>query len=167
MAHEHGCAALLLLFAVASACLFARAAEAQPPQIILLRHAEKASPHKLCTTGQRRADALAAQYLGKSATNSLFAPGQAPAAFLGVAPHALETITPAAETWRLPVTDYSIGPGEKDDESDDAKEEQLARRTQEAARDILTKPEFNGKIVVVSWEHKHIANRKLEQDTTL
>ena len=139
----------------------------KPSQIILLRHAEKASSHKLCTTGQRRADALAAQYLGKSATNSLFAPGQAPAAFLGVTPHALETVTPAAETWGLPVTDYSIAPGDKDNESDDAKEEQLARRTQEAAQDVLTKPEFNGKIVVVSWEHKHIANRKLEQDTTL
>jgi hypothetical protein len=56
MAHEQGRAALLLLSAIVSAGLFARAAETQPSQIILLRHAEKASPHKLCTTGQRRAD---------------------------------------------------------------------------------------------------------------
>ncbi len=167
MRHELDRAALLLISSVASACLIAPVADAQPSQIILLRHAEKATSHKLCATGQRRADALAAQYLGKGATNSLFAPGQAPAAFLGVTPHSLETVTPAAETWGLPVVDYSIASGDKDKESDDAKEEQLGRRTQEAAHDIMTKPEFNGKLVVVSWEHRHIANRKLEQDTTL
>jgi len=152
---------------VASVCILAVAAQAQPSRIILLRHAEKANAYKLCGVGGRRADALAAQYLGKGATKSLFAAGQAPAAFLGVTLHALETITPAAQTWGLPVIDYSVVPGENDNEGDDAKEEQVARRTQEAAQDLLSKPEFKGKIVVISWEHKHIANKKLEQDTTL
>ena len=97
---------------------------------------------------------------------SLFSAGQAPAAFLSVTPHSLETITPAAQTWGQPVVSYSLALDENDSKSDDAKEELLARRTQAAAHDVLTKPELAGKIVVISWEHKHIANSKLEQDTT-
>jgi hypothetical protein len=38
----------------------------------------------------------------------------------------------------------------------------LNRRTQEAARNILTNPALAGKTVVMVWEHKHIANEKLE-----
>jgi hypothetical protein len=167
MADVEGRVAWLFSAFAASLCILAVAAQAQPSRIILLRHAEKASAYKLCGVGGRRADALAAQYLGKGATKSLFTAGQAPVAFLGVTLHALETITPAAQTWGLPVIDYSVVPGENDNEGDDAKEAQLARRTQEAARDLLSKPEFNGKIVVISWEHKHIANKKLEQDITL
>jgi hypothetical protein len=155
------------LLAVATACLLAVSANARPARIILLRHAEKASASKLCDIGQRRAEALAAQYLGKDATMSLFSGGETPVAFLSITLHSLETIAPAAQSWGRPVATYSVVSGENDDDSDALKEALLARRTQEAAHDVLTEPEFAGKTVVVSWEHKHIANKKLDQDSTL
>ena len=135
-------------------------AEAQPSRVIILRHAEKLNAHALCDLGRERAEALAKQYLGQGATQSLFAPGERPAAFMAVTPHSLETITPAAETWGLSVSDYSVVPQNKDEDNDDA----INARTQQAARDLMSKPEFQGKIVVVAWEHKHIASHKLEKD---
>jgi hypothetical protein len=38
----------------------------------------------------------------------------------------------------------------------------LNRRTQEAAANIMQNPALNGKTIVMVWEHKHIANAKLE-----
>ena len=38
---------------------------AAPARIIILRHGEKADKWKLCDIGQERADALAANYLGR------------------------------------------------------------------------------------------------------
>ncbi len=137
---------------------------AQPSEIILLRHAEKADAYALCDIGRRRADALARQYLGKGAAQSLFAPGEAPAAFLAVTLHPLETVTPAAQTWGLPVIVYSVLPEKNQDEDSGGKDEDINRRTREAARDLMTKPEYDGKIVVIAWEHKRIASRKLEKE---
>jgi hypothetical protein len=137
-------------------------AEAQPSRVIILRHAEKLNAYALCDLGRERADALAKQFLGQGATQSLFAPGERPAAFLAVTLHPLETITPAAQTWDLPVIDYSVVPNK--DEDDDVTEAEINARTQEAARDLMSSHEYDGKIVVVAWEHKHIASRKLEKD---
>ena len=144
------------------AALAAAPAGAQPSRLIILRHAEKLNAYALCDLGRERADALAKQFLGQGATQSLFAPGERPAAFMAVTLHPLETITPAAQTWDLPVIDYSVVPNEDDDE--DATEAEINARTQEAARDLMSKPEFDRKTVVVAWEHKHIANHKLEKD---
>ena len=155
-------------------CLAALAAtpvaEAEPSRVIILRHAEKLNAYALCDLGRQRADALAEQFLGQGATQSLFAPGERPAAFMAVTLHTLETITPAARTWGLPVIDYSAVPQENAD--DDDAETEINARTQEAARDLMSKPEYDGKVVVLAWEHKHIASRKLEkeyrgQDVTL
>lgn len=98
---------------------------------------------------------------------SLFSGGPAPAAFLGSTLHSLETIAPAAQSWERPVMVYSVIPPDKDGDSDALKEELLIRGTQEAARDIMNAPEFAGKTVVVAWEHKHIASKKLDPDATL
>jgi hypothetical protein len=144
------------------AALAATLAEAQPSRVIILRHAEKLNAYALCDLGRERANALAKQYLGQGATQSLFAPGERPAAFMDVTLHPLETITPAAQSWGLPVIDYSVIPNK--DEDEDATEAEINARTQEAARDLMSKPEFDGKIVVVAWEHKHIASRKLGKD---
>ena len=141
--------------------LAATVADAQPSRVVILRHAEKLNAYALCGLGHERADALAKQFLGQGATQSLFAPGERPAAFMAVTLHPLETITPAAQTWGLPVIDYSVVPNK--DEDDDAKDAEMNARTQEAARDLMSKHEFDGKIVVVAWEHKHIASRKLEK----
>src|ERR1700722_773712 len=78
------------------AALAATPAEAQPSRVIILRHAEKLNAYELCELGRQRANALAKQFLGQGATQSLFAPGERPAAFMAVTLHPLETITPAA-----------------------------------------------------------------------
>jgi hypothetical protein len=144
------------------AALAATVAQAQPSRVIILRHAEKLNAYALCDLGRDRANALAKQFLGQGATHSLFAPGERPSAFMAVTLHPLETITPAAQSWGLPVIDYSVIPNK--DEDEDATEAEINARTQEAARALLSSHEFDGKIVVVAWEHKHIASRKLEKD---
>jgi hypothetical protein len=136
-------------------------AVAQPQRIIILRHAEKANSYALCGLGERRAQALAKEYLGKGAANSLFGPGEAPAAILAITLHSLETVTPAAQSWALPVIDYAVVP--EKDQGDDAKESLIDQRTKEAAHDVMTDPRYDGKIVVMVWEHKHIASKKLEK----
>lgn len=129
---------------------------AQPARIIILRHAEKQNSRDLCPMGVQRADALAKQYLGRRAQTSLFAAGEQPAAMLAITPHTVETITPAAMTWGLSVVPYSVAPSADEDEA-------LGAATQRAAHDVLTDPSYAGKIVVMTWEHKHIANKKLEE----
>jgi hypothetical protein len=130
---------------------------AEPARIIILRHGEKAGAWKLCGVGQARADALAATYLGRNAAQSLFAAGEEPAAFLAITLHTLELAAPAAATWDLPVTMFSVLPQKGADVFDKA----FDRRTQEAAAELLANPAWQGKTVVMVWEHKHIANAKL------
>jgi hypothetical protein len=133
---------------------------ATPKRLIILRHGEKAGSWRLCGVGQARADALAASYLGRNAANSLFAAGEEPAAILAITLHTLELASPAAASWSKPLILYSVVPEKGVD--DEEAVETLNRRTQEAARNILTNPALSGKTVVMVWEHKHIANEKLE-----
>ena len=134
---------------------------AQPERIIILRHAEKLNRHELCELGDERAQALVHQFLGQGAGQSLFAAGQKPDAFLAITPHTIETVTPAAQSWNLPVIAYKVSGNREDDEE---KEAELIQRTQQAAHDVLTDPRYAGKIVVMAWEHKHIAKSMLEED---
>src|SRR6478672_9344988 len=131
---------------------------ATPARIIILRHGEKAGAWKLCGVGQARANALAATYLGRNAAQSLFAAGEEPAAFLAITLHTLELAAPAAATWDLPVTMFSVLPQKSAEVFDKA----LNERTHEAAAALLANPAWQGKTVVMVWEHKHIANAKLE-----
>ena len=147
--------ALALLFAA-----FVQSAVAAPARIIILRHGEKADDWKLCEIGEQRADALALNYLGKGAAKSLFTEGNDPAFFFAITLHTLELASPTVASWSKPIILYSVVP-----ETGQSKEEftkQLNRRTQEAARNLLTNPALQGKTVVLVWEHKHIANEKLE-----
>ncbi len=144
--------------AFALALLLSSSAFAEPARIIILRHAEKLNKHELCEIGSRRAEALAGQFLGDGAAQSLFAPGEKPAAILAVTIHSLETISPTAQSWELPAIVYSVLPG--DDK--DLKDVELNRRTREAVQDALTDPRYAGKTIVMSWEHKHISDMKLE-----
>ncbi len=134
---------------------------AEPSRLIILRHAEKLNRHELCDLGERRAQALVGQFLGRGAAQSLFADGQKPDAFLAITPHTIETVTPAAQSWDLRVTAYTVSASKGDDE---AKEEELNRRTQEAANDVLSDPRYARKTVVMAWEHNRIAKAKLEQE---
>jgi hypothetical protein len=133
---------------------------AMPARIIILRHGEKADKWDLCDIGQERADALVANYLGRGAAKSLFAPNEAPAAFLAITLHSLELASPAAMSWHQPVMLYSALP-----QKDQDKEEALDRRTQEAANDLKVNPLWQGRTVVMVWEHKHIANKQLEKSS--
>ena len=88
-------------------------------------------PGSCAASVRTRADALAATYLGRNAAQSLFAAGEEPAAFLAITLHTLELAAPAAATWDLPVTLYSVLPGR---EQRRHVEVALNQRTQEAAR---------------------------------
>jgi hypothetical protein len=135
-----------------------------PRKIIILRHGEKKNAFELCSAGLQRSLGLQAQYLGKGATsaNALFKPGELPAAFFAVTLHTLELISPSAQSWGLPVIDYSALPIPVTPPSPFADSETgLNARTQQAAADVMG-PAWDGKTVVMVWEHKHIANNKLE-----
>jgi hypothetical protein len=148
-----------LLWSAIGLVALSSAAFAEPARVIILRHAEKLNAHQLCTVGTERAQALAKQFLGRGAARPLFRDEDAPAALLAVTLHTVETISPVAQTWGLPVTAYTISPGD-----DEEKEAELNQRTREAARDVLGNPAYAGKTVIMTWEHKHIAKRKLEKD---
>lgn len=135
-------------------------AVAAPARIIILRHGEKADAWKLCGVGQQRADALAANYLGRGAKSSLFESGEEPAAFFAITLHTLELASPAAASWGKPITLYSVVP--KTGVSGDVSTKELNRRTQEAVQAVMTDPALTGKTVVMVWEHRHIANARFE-----
>ncbi len=137
-------------------------ANATPSQIIVLRHGEKQDAYRLCEVGVQRSLALAAQYLGKGAKDSLFAKGRAPDAFIAITLHTLELVSPAAQSWNKPVILYSALPmhGQTAEQATAI----LNRRTQEAARDVMTGAQWAGKTVVMVWEHHHIAERRLERE---
>jgi hypothetical protein len=147
---------LSVVFATASVAAVAAA----PARIIILRHGEKADKWKLCDIGEQRADALAANYLGQNAAKSLFAAGEEPAFFFAITLHTLELTSPAVASWNKPIILYSVVPEAGLDKDEQTKE--LNRRTQEAASNLMLNPALNGKTVVMVWEHKHIANARLE-----
>lgn len=138
--------------------MMAPVAEAHPSQIIILRHPEKVDQFKLCPLGKERAEALAHQYLGRDATQSLFPPGVKPAAIIAITLHSLELASPVAASWHLPVTTYSVLP--TPDKA--AFERELNAATRHAAETIMRTPAYDGKPVIMVWEHNHIARRRLE-----
>lgn len=140
---------------------FMQSAAAAPSRIIILRHGEKADSWKLCEIGEQRAKALALTYLGKGATKSLFAAGEEPAFFFAITLHTVELASPSVASWNKPLILYSVVPESGQSKDDFTKA--LNQRTQEAARGLLDNPALKGKTVVVVWEHKHIANAKLDE----
>ena len=135
--------------------------EAVPHRLILLRHGEKSNEYALTAIGQQRSLALRANYLGQGAAQSLFPDGTRPAAICAITLHTLELLSPAAQSWGIPIQLYSVVPS--DGWTQDEEVHQLNQRTQEAAHDILTNPQWDGQTVVVVWEHDHIAREALEQ----
>ena len=147
-----------LFLGVAAAASIGNAV-AEPARIIILRHGEKADAYRLCDIGVQRSRALAARYLGRGSDASLFATGGGPDAFFAITLHTLELISPAATTWRKPVITYSVLPQRGQSAADATRV--LNERTQEAVADVMAN--WNGKTVVMVWEHHHIADEKLEQ----
>lgn len=135
------------------------AATAHPARIIILRHAEKLDALQLCGIGQQRAAALAQQYLGKNATESLMVNGP-PAAFYSTTLHTLETLVPSVQSWRMSQRTYASAapPGMPQQEKDAV----LNRATRRAVAEIMSDPSFTGRTVVMAWEHRHIADQRME-----
>lgn len=138
---------------VAALALVATQALAVPGRVILLRHGEKQDAERLCPVGRARAEALAAQHLGRAAAASLFRPGETPKAFFAITPHTLETIAPSARSWALPVITYAALPGT----AGEIRKALLDAQTRQFAQDLLADPRWDGATVVVAWEHDHIA----------
>ena len=136
-------------------------AQALPAEIILLRHGEKADKYRLSKTGEERARALAAVYLGKDASHSLLPKGSKPAAVMTVTLHTIETATPTSLSWGIPETAYTAVPEWQQTEAQ--KKAQETARTQAAAYALLHDPKYDGKVVLVFWEHARIASAKLEK----
>jgi len=130
-----------------------------PARIVLLRHAEKDGELRLSKAGAERAHWLAVEFLGRGAANTLFA-GDDPDAFLAVTLHTIETASPSALSWGVPVTAYAVPTGLSDSE----KELVLDARTRSAAKDVMGRA-YKGQTVIMVWEHKRIANNKTPQAT--
>lgn len=145
------------LCAMAASCALALPALALPKTVIILRHGEKASVTTLCRIGIDRSLALAAQYLGQGARDSLFASGERPAAFVAISLDTVQTASPAAATWEMPLTVFSAVPLPEVDPLP-----QLNLRTQQAAGAVLDDPRYDGKTVVMVWNHRHIADKAME-----
>jgi len=147
--------AIAVLAALAN-ILGAEMAEAHPARIVLLRHGEKKNGTELCSVGQLRAEALSAQYLGKGApgNDTIFGQGGKPDAFFAITAHTQETATPSAQTWGQQLTLFPIPPHDPNEDPD------LNTQTKDAAK-ALTSSDYDGKIVVVVWKHKHIAKSDL------
>ena len=135
-------------------------ASATPSEIIILRHGEKKSAWQLCSVGHQRAEALVGTYLGRGAAESLLPP-EGPAAIFAITLHTLELAAPAAASWNLPIRLYSVVPQPK--QTGEAFTLALNRRTREAVADLLADPTLDGKVVVMVWEHDHIARAALEK----
>jgi hypothetical protein len=143
-----------VMFVALAGVLGLQSAQAHPARIILLRHGEKRNSADLCSVGQLRAQALSNQYLGKGApgNKALFGDGGQPDAFFAITVHTQETATPSAQSWGQKLTVFSAS-----DDSD------LDTQTKAAAA-ALNSPAYDGKTVVVLWEHKHIAKKALNEN---
>ena len=130
---------------------------ALPKSVIILRHGEKESVSTLCRIGIDRSLALAAQYLGQGAKDSLFSPGGQPGAFFAITLETVQHASPAAATWEMPLTMFSTVPLPGIDPIP-----QLNLRTQQAAGALMDDPRYDGKTVVMVWNHRHIADKALE-----
>lgn len=132
---------------------------AVPRRIILLRHGEKANSHALCGIGLRRAIALSQHYLGQNAKNQSLLEGHVPAAIFAITLHTLETAGQTAVSWKLPIKTYAAMPGE----NGMTKLSEKNSATQAAAADVLGNSRWHDRIVLMFWEHHHIASPRLER----
>lgn len=141
-------------------------AEAAPKRIVIVRHGEKQTTFKLCKIGALRSHAIVNQYLGPQAMalpqSRAILDGQTPAAVFVITLHTLEFAVPLANALGQPVIAYSVLPfsPKTGPFSEDA---QLNRHNREAVSQIFSDPRWNGKTIVLMWEHRHIADAALER----
>ncbi len=118
-------------------------ARATPAQVVMIRHAEKpAKGRDLDARGEERARAL----VGFFETNPVVTRYGTPAAIYAAAPadsndsrRSVETVTPLAKSLGLEIDeDYT-----KD-------------RVKEMVRNVMANPAYEGRTVLICWEHKRI-----------
>ena len=140
-------------------CLISVPGLAAPDRLVITRHGEKLNTWELCQTGLDRAQALSDQYLGLEATQPIF-PTSPPVAILTLSIHTSETAQPTAHSRNMPTTNYVALPSAGT--SSDAFETQMNRQNQLAVHDLLNDARYNGKQVLMFWEHFHTASAALE-----
>lgn len=126
---------------LAAAALFCAAAvQAAPAQVVLIRHAEKPGhSNELSEQGFKRARALPRFFASEPAVTR-YGP---PAAIYAAAPkhedssiRSIQTVTPLAESLGLEIrADYTRG------------------QVTKLARDIMENPAYEGRMVLVCWQH--------------
>lgn len=112
----------------------------RPDQVIIIRHGEKPKQgDDLSLKGRERAAALAPFFLDgdKQTPVAIFAQGVSDKRH---SRRHIETVAPLARELKLNVKTY-----DHDDYSQMVKE-------------ILTKPEYDGKVVLICWQHKAVAD---------
>ena len=150
-----------LLFALLalSTFVFSAACLAAPERLVIVRHGEKLNTWQLCQTGIDRAQALSTQYIGQDATQPLFA-SVPPAAILTLTIHTSETAQPTAHARNIPTTNYLALPSAG--VTDAVLEAIMNHQNRLAVHDLLNDSRYNGKQVLMVWEHFHTASAALE-----
>jgi hypothetical protein len=126
-------------------CIFAgiRSAAARPAEVIIIRHAEKpATGNELNQKGRERAAALVPYFLETpellefKTPVAIYAPLPS---HEGSSVRSSETVTPLARALQMRI-------------NNSFHKDQIAA----LAREILTDPRYNGRTVLICWEHKVI-----------
>lgn len=140
-----------------------------PSQIIICRHGEKSLPSSgdsasvqedkelfLNHTGQERAQALK-QYLGiKRVYFDVLEKGQHVDAIFAITLRTVQTISPTADNWQIPIQVY-MATGDT----------RLDGSTEQAVDEIMHNPRYHNKVVLICWEHDHIASNTVSPEYTL
>jgi hypothetical protein len=121
--------------------IFPLSASALPAQIVILRHAEKPeSGNHLSPKGYARAQALVGFWRAHPVARAY---GDPVAFYASYSPdkslRSVETLAPSAGFYRAPLFSHHA----KD-------------QTEALAHEILNRPEFHGRTVVVAWQHTNI-----------
>ena len=113
-------------------------ASGRPDQVIIIRHAEKPEHgHDLTVKGRERAAALAPFFLSGDRETPVAIYAQGPSAE-HPSRRPVETVTPLAHDLKLVIKTCHRG--------DDAA----------MVKEILSQPEYDGKVVLICWSHKEI-----------
>lgn len=112
---------------------------ARPQQIIIIRHGEKIDDlhSDLSVQGCQRAYALT-NFFSKYSSNVVAIFAQQPSR-LGRSIRPIETVAPTAEALHIKINNFY-----------------LKNEADTLAKEILTNPSYNGRTVIVSWEHTEI-----------
>lgn len=133
----------------AAALLCAAASHAAPSQVVIIRHAEKTGyDNELSEQGFKRARALV-RFFASNPAVTRYGP---PAAVYAAAPkhedssiRSIQTVTPLAEALGLKIkADYTRG------------------QVGKLVRDIMENPAYEGRMVLVCWQHGAIPDIALE-----